>query len=212
MLINLFYYIFKSRLRLNIFLFSYNKYKIIINYIYNSFKKYFFIILFKRDYIYLYLKENKFKKLFFLLKNNFLINCVQLLDIIIVDRLEIKLAKGKRFYYSYVLLSLINNIRIFVNGFIGLFDILPSLTSLFKSSDWLEREIWDMFGIFFFDHPNLRRILTDYGFTGFPLRKDFPLSGYTELRYDEITKSIVIEPLELMQEFRYLKLEIPWRN
>jgi len=69
-----------------------------------------------------------------------------------------------------------------------------------------------MFGIFFSGHTNLRRILTDYGFVGFPLRKDFPLSGYIELRYDEITKSIIVEPLELMQEFRFFKLEIPWRK
>jgi NADH-quinone oxidoreductase subunit C len=88
--------------------------------------------------------------------------------------------------------------------------MVSSANFLYKSSGWLEREVWDLFGIFFVEHPDLRRILTDYGFQGFPLRKDFPLSGYTELRYDDESKSIVYEPIELAQEFRFFQFESPW--
>ena len=84
--------------------------------------------------------------------------------------------------------------------------------SLHASADWWEREIWDMFGVFFKNHPDLRRILTDYGFEGYPLRKDFPVSGYTEVRYDERQKRILCEPLELTQEFRVFDFSSPWAN
>lgn len=208
----LLYYNFRRRLKINKFILSFKKYKFIIYNIYKLWLNFLFCIILKSNYIYIYIKNINFLNLFFFLKNTFFLNCIQLLDIIIVDRLEMKLIKGKRFQFIYILLSLVNNIRVFINGFIGLFEIIPSIISLYKSADWLEREVWDMFGIFFKGHLNLRRILTDYGFMGFPLRKDFPLSGYIELRYDEINKSIVLEPLELMQEFRFFKLEIPWRK
>ena len=159
-----------------------------------------------------HLKNNNVLIIFNILKLFFKFICTQLLDLVIVDRLEIKFNEKKRFSFSYVVLSVINNLRIFINGFLGLFETLPSLFNLYKSADWLEREVWDMFGIFFTNHINLRRILSDYGFIGFPLRKDFPLSGYIELRYDEISKSIILEPLELAQEFRFFKLEIPWKK
>jgi NADH dehydrogenase (ubiquinone) Fe-S protein 3 len=87
-----------------------------------------------------------------------------------------------------------------------------SAISLFNSINWLEREAWDLYGIIFLGHYDLRRILTDYGFLGSPFKKDFPLSGYTELRYDDINKVVVSEPLELTQEFRYFKLENVWRK
>ena len=87
-----------------------------------------------------------------------------------------------------------------------------SLNSLFPSANWLERETWDMFGVFFKNHPDLRRILTDYGFEGFPLRKDFPLSGYTEVRYDDEKKRVVLEPLQITQEYRYFDFLSPWET
>lgn len=210
MLIKL-YYIIKMRVNINNISLNFKYLKLILFFLYTSIYKFLLCILLKSNYFFLILKNNNFLNLFNFLKNTFFLNCSQLMDILVIDRLEMKLIKGKRFNYIYVILSLVYNIRIFISGFIGLFEILPSLINLYKSADWLEREIWDMFGIFFLGHINLRRILTDYGFIGFPLRKDFPLSGYIELRYDEIFKSIVLEPLELTQEFRFFKLEIPWK-
>jgi NADH:ubiquinone oxidoreductase subunit C len=212
-LIYLLYYISCRKFNINLNKKNYFKIQIISIAIYKLLIKYLSVILIKSNSIYLVLNNNKnFINLLLILKNLFSFNFSQLLDIIIVDRLEIKSYEIKRFNYLYVLLSIFSNFRIFICGFLFLFEILPSITSLFKSADWLEREIWDMYGIFFSGHINLRRILTDYGFIGFPLRKDFPLSGYYDLRYDEISKSIVLEPLELMQEFRFFKLEIPWRK
>jgi NADH-quinone oxidoreductase subunit C len=90
--------------------------------------------------------------------------------------------------------------------------VVKSASSIYKSSLWLEREIWDMFGIFFSEHPDLRRILTDYGFEGFPLRKDFPLSGFNEVRYDDEVKRIIYEPIEITQEFRSFDFLSPWEK
>jgi|HubBroStandDraft_3_1064219.scaffolds.fasta_scaffold160092_3 NADH:ubiquinone oxidoreductase subunit C len=169
-------------------------------------------IIVKNSAIILNINNENFINIFSILKYFFNFNFSQLLDIIIVDRMEMKVFNNKRFNFTYVLLSIFFNFRLYICGFCSVFEMLPSLFSLYKSADWLEREIWDMFGIFFSNHLNLRRILTDYGFVGFPLRKDFPLSGYFELRYDEINKIILLEPLELMQEFRFFKLEMPWRK
>lgn len=207
-----YYYIINRRIFNNISYLNYTKIKNIIKFIYFYFKKDIMLILIKKNYIYLNLTNNNFLNIFFYLKNLINFKFYQLLDIIIVDRLEMKINNGKRFNFIYVLLTTLYNIRIFISGFINLFETLASLTKIYNSADWLEREAWDMFGIFFNDHANLKRILTDYGFIGFPLRKDFPLSGYIEVRYDEILKSVIIEPLELSQEFRFFKLEIPWKN
>ena len=87
---------------------------------------------------------------------------------------------------------------------------VPSATAVYPSAGWWERETWDLFGVFFSGHPDLRRILTDYGFEGHPMRKDFPLTGYVEVRYDEAEKRVVSEPIELAQEFRYFDLGTPW--
>ncbi len=117
-----------------------------------------------------------------------------------------------RFSVVYDLLSLSLNSRLRVKLFIDEIANVDSVTSVFRNADWWEREIWDLFGIYFQKHSDLRRILTDYGFEGFPLRKDFPLSGYVEVRYDQAKKRIVVEPLELAQEFRSFKYETPWCN
>jgi NADH:ubiquinone oxidoreductase subunit C len=206
------HYVIKFSFKDNLDLKKFLKLRSLSKNLYCLFFRHLFTIIIRNNYLYLVLKDNNISNIMFFLKNHLLFNFTQLLDIITVDKLEMNLVEGKRFSYTYVLLSVLYNIRIFVNGFIGLFENLNSVSSIFKSADWLEREIWDMFGIFFLGHTNLRRILTDYGFVGFPLRKDFPLSGYVEIRYDEITKSIVLEPLELTQEFRFFKLEIPWRK
>jgi NADH:ubiquinone oxidoreductase subunit C len=205
------YYISKKEFSKIFFLLNYNKIKLSLIIIRTLLYKYLFCCILKFNYIYIILKENNIYNIFFFFKYFFGLNCFQLMDLVIVDRLEFKLYEKKRFSYIYVLLSVLNNLRFLVGGFLYLFEPLISLNKLFSSADWLEREAWDMFGIFFIGHLNLRRILTDYGFIGFPLRKDFPLSGYVELRYDEVSKSIVVEPLELMQEFRFFRLELPWK-
>lgn len=193
--------------------FSLKKIRLLSMLLFHNLYKYVENILFKVGQIHVFLKnpENILKTIFFLKYNCFFL-CNQLLDFTIIDRIEMPIKENKRFEYIYIILSTYYNIRVFVRGFISFFEALPSLVSLFNSSNWLEREIWDLYGIFFIGHPDLRRILTDYGFSGFPFRKDFPLSGYVELRYDEVMKSIVMEPLELTQEFRYFKLENSWKN
>ena len=148
----------------------------------------------------------KFLVFFNLLKYHFFFQFMQLLDIFIVDFPN----KKARFELNYVVVSLKFNQRFIIKFSICENQFVPSLTTFFQSANWLERESWDMFGIFFINHPDLRRILTDYGFTGFPLRKDFPLSGYDEIRYDFNKKKIIFEKLELNQEFRFFKLMNPW--
>ena len=116
-----------------------------------------------------------------------------------------------RFEVIYQLLSVRFNMRLTLKMSIPVAASLESATSVYFSASWYEREVWDMFGVFFVNHPDLRRILTDYGFEGHPLRKDFPLIGYTEVRYDEEKKRVVCEPVELSQEFRKFCLDIPWK-
>lgn len=120
--------------------------------------------------------------------------------------------RDKRFEVVYHLLSVKYGGRIRVKTYAGEADAVPSAITLFRGADWYEREIWDLFGVFFEGHPDLRRILTDYGFEGHPLRKDFPLSGYTELRYDEERKRVVYEPLQLTQAFRNFEALSPWEQ
>jgi NADH dehydrogenase (ubiquinone) Fe-S protein 3 len=110
--------------------------------------------------------------------------------------------RDQRFEVVYNLLSVRHNSRIRVKTYADEASPVPSITGLYDGANWYEREVYDMFGVFFVGHPDLRRILTDYGFDGHPLRKDFPLTGYTEVRYDEEKKRIVVEPLELTQAFR----------
>jgi len=120
--------------------------------------------------------------------------------------------REKRFEVVYHLLSVKFAGRIRVKTYAGEADAVPSVTSIFRGADWYEREAWDMYGIFFKDHPDLRRILTDYGFEGHPLRKDFPLTGYTEVRYDEERKRVVYEPLQMTQAFRNFESLSPWEQ
>jgi NADH/F420H2 dehydrogenase subunit C len=115
-----------------------------------------------------------------------------------------------RFGVIYDILSLTYNNRLRVKVFVNEITPVDSVINLYINSNWWEREVWDMYGIYFNNHPDLRRILTDYGFEGYPMRKDFPLSGYIELKYDQTKKRIVLEPLELPQEFRNFSFEMPW--
>jgi NADH dehydrogenase (ubiquinone) Fe-S protein 3 len=120
------------------------------------------------------------------------------------------LGKTYRFSVVYELLSLTFNSRIRVKLFVDEITSVVSVVSLYINANWWEREIWDLYGIYFENHPDLRRILTDYGFEGHPLRKDFPLSGHVEVRYDESKKRVITETVELAQEFRSFSLETPW--
>ena len=142
------------------------------------------------------------------LKTNEKCKFKQLIDITAVDYPQ----KAKRFKIVYLLLSHENNSRIIVNMEIDDGAKIPSLTKIFPSANWMEREVFDMYGISFNDHPDLRRILTDYGFEGYPLRKDFPLTGHTEVRYSEEKKKVVSEPVKLDQAYRDFDFESPWEG
>jgi NADH/F420H2 dehydrogenase subunit C len=115
-----------------------------------------------------------------------------------------------RFEIVYNMISVRYNSRIRVKTSVNEVTPVDSVAEVFKAANWWEREVWDLFGVFFSNHPDLRRILTDYGFEGHPLRKDFPLSGYVEVRYDETAKRVVCEPVELTQEFRSFDFASPW--
>ena len=132
----------------------------------------------------------------------------QLIDITAVDYPQ----REKRFKIVYLLLSHENNLRIIINTNIDEKETVPSITKIFTSANWMEREVFDMYGISFKDHPDLRRILTDYGFDGYPLRKDFPLTGHLEVRYSEEKKKVTYEPVKLDQEYRDFDLESPWEG
>lgn len=121
-------------------------------------------------------------------------------------------SRKRRFEVVYNLLSTRYNSRIRVQTSADEVTRISSVVSLFPSAGWWEREVWDMFGVSFINHPDLRRILTDYGFEGHPLRKDFPLSGYVEVRYDDPEKRVVSEPIEMTQEFRYFDFASPWEQ
>ena len=132
----------------------------------------------------------------------------QLVDVCGVDYPE----KETRFAVVYNLLSLTHNLRIRIKVWTDEDTPVPSACGLFSSANWWEREVWDLYGIYFSGHPDLRRILTDYGFEGHPLRKDFPLTGYVEMRYDDEQKRVVYEPVKLTQEFRTFDFLSPWEG
>jgi len=142
------------------------------------------------------------------LKTNNSCRFKQLIDITAVDYPQ----KEKRFSIVYLLLSHENNLRIVINSSINEKESAPTITKIFPSANWMEREIFDMYGISFNDHPDLRRLLTDYGFSGHPLRKDFPLTGHTEVRYSEDKKKVISEPVKLDQEYRNFDFESPWEG
>ena len=132
----------------------------------------------------------------------------QLIDITVIDYPE----QNQRFEVVYLFLSHEFNQRLIVKYLIAENEVIPSLTSIFPSANWMEREVFDMYGVSFKNHPDLRRILTDYGFEGHPLRKDFPLTGHTEVRYSEDQKKVISEPVKLEQNYRNFDYESPWEG
>ena len=137
-------------------------------------------------------------------------NCLfsTLIDITAVDHPE----RETRFDVVYHFLSMYRNHRIRLKTAVREEEIVPSIVTVHPSANWFEREVFDMFGIIFAGHPDLRRILTDYGFRGYPLRKDFPTTGYTEVRYDDEQKRVVYEPVSLVQEYRQFDFMSPWEG
>ncbi|HYS45987.1 MAG TPA: NADH-quinone oxidoreductase subunit C [Rhizomicrobium sp.] len=120
--------------------------------------------------------------------------------------------RAKRFDVVYHLLSLTRNVRVRVKAQLGEAESISSISAVYPAAGWFERETFDMYGVPFTDHPDMRRILTDYGFSGYPLRKDFPLTGYVELRYDDELKRVVYQPVQLVQEFRDFDFMSPWEG
>ena len=162
----------------------------------------------KHNQLYVIINSEDLLDVILLLKTNKNLKFRQLIDITAVDYPDNK----KRFKIVYLLLSHEFNQRIILSYFISENEKISSLTKIFPSANWMEREIFDMYGIKFTDHPDLRRILTDYGFEGYPLRKDFPLSGHNEVRYSEEEKKVVYENVKLEQNYRNFDYESPWEG
>ena len=158
--------------------------------------------------LFIYINVEDLISVILFLKTNDKCRFKQLIDITAVDYPY----KEKRFKIVYLLLSHENNQRIIININIDEKNVVPSITKIFSSANWMEREVFDMYGISFQDHPDLRRILTDYGFNGYPLRKDFPLTGHTEVRYSEDKKKVISEPVKLDQEYRNFDFDSPWEG
>ena len=162
----------------------------------------------KHNQIYLDTDKDDLVEVCLFIKTNSDTKFQQLIDLTVVDYPE----KSKRFEVIYLFLSLEFNQRLVLKYSISENEVIPSLTNIFPSANWMERAVFDMYGVSFKDHPDLRRILTDYGFVGHPLRKDFPLTGHSEVRYSEDEKKVISEPVKLEQNFRNFDYESPWEG
>jgi len=162
----------------------------------------------RHDQLYINIEGEDLLNVALFIKNNENTKFRQLIDITVVDYPE----NSQRFKVVYLFLSHEFNQRIIISYLINENEVIPSLTSIFPAANWMEREVFDMYGVKFKDHPDLRRILTDYGFEGHPLRKDFPLTGHTEVRYSEDQKKVISEPVKLEQNYRNFDYESPWEG
>tara|TARA_Y200000002_G_C22649967_1_gene650924 strand:+ start:157 stop:762 length:606 start_codon:yes stop_codon:yes gene_type:complete len=160
------------------------------------------------DHLSIFIVFSSIEKITSILKNNNICKFRTLIDITAIDYPE----EEERFILVYHYLSMQQNIRIRIKSSIKDGQVVPSITNLFTAANWFEREVFDMYGILFSNHPDMRRILTDYGFKGHPLRKDFPTTGYLELRYDQERKKVVYEPVKLTQEYRRFDFMSPWEG
>lgn len=175
------------------------------SYLINIIPKYIFNIN-SRNILIIHFNHFHIREFFFFLYYHFNTQLKMFIDLATADFIACK----RRFLNVYNLLSLNLNSRVFCKVWISKYIRIESLTFLYTNISWYERESWDMFGIIYLNHPDLRRILTDYGFRGYPLRKDFPLAGFVELKYDSITKRISYSPISLVQEFRSFKVDSQW--
>ena len=164
--------------------------------------------LIENEELLIFINENNLIDVIQFLKSNENCKFRQLIDIAGVDYPN----DEKRFQLVYLLLSHEHNLRIKVSIRFQVDQNISSLTKIFPSANWMEREVFDMYGVRFKNHPDLRRILTDYGFKGHPLRKDFPLTGFNEVRYSEKEKKVVYEPVKLEQNYRNFDFESPWEG
>ena len=162
----------------------------------------------KHNQIYVEIDKEDLIDVILFIKSNKDTKFKQLIDITVVDYPE----QAQRFKVVYLFLSHEFNQRLILKYSINENEVIPSLTSIFPAANWMEREVFDMYGVNFKDHPDLRRILTDYGFEGHPLRKDFPLTGHTEVRYSEDKKKVINEPVKLEQNYRNFDYESPWEG
>ena len=162
----------------------------------------------RHEQLYLYIDSEDLIDVTLFIKSNENTKFRQLIDVTVVDYPE----NPQRFKLVYLFLSHEFNQRIILSYTINENEVIPSLTSIYPAANWMEREVFDMYGVKFKDHPDLRRILTDYGFEGHPLRKDFPLTGHTEVRYSEELKKVISEPVKLEQNYRNFDYESPWEG
>ena len=162
----------------------------------------------KHEQLYLNISSEDLINVTLFIKSNENTKFRQLIDITAVDYPE----NAQRFKVVYLFLSHEFNQRIVLSYLISENEVIQSLTSIYPSANWMEREVFDMYGVKFKNHPDLRRILTDYGFEGHPLRKDFPLTGHTEVRYSEDQKKVIKEPVKLEQNYRNFDYESPWEG
>jgi NADH-quinone oxidoreductase subunit C len=162
----------------------------------------------RHEQLYLYIDSEDLIDVTLFIKSNENTKFRQLIDVTVVDYPE----NPQRFKLVYLFLSHEFNQRIILSYTINENEVIPSLTSIYPAANWMEREVFDMYGVKFKDHPDLRRILTDYGFEGHPLRKDFPLTGHTEVRYSEELKKVIKEPVKLEQNYRNFDYESPWEG
>ena len=162
----------------------------------------------RHDQLYINIESKDLIDVTLFIKSNQNTKFRQLIDITAVDYPE----NTQRFKMVYLFLSHEFNQRIILNYLISENEVIPSLTAIYPAANWMEREVFDMYGVKFKDHPDLRRILTDYGFEGHPLRKDFPLTGHTEVRYSEELKKVIKEPVKLEQNYRNFDYESPWEG
>ena len=164
--------------------------------------------LIENNELLIHIEPNNLNSVLLFLKSNNQCKFKQLIDIAAADFPN----QEKRFKIYYLLLSHENNLRIKISIQFNIDEKIPSITKIYPSANWMEREVFDMYGVKFKNHPDLRRILTDYNFKGFPLRKDFPLTGFNEVRYSEKDKKVIYEPVKLEQNYRDFDFSSPWEG
>jgi NADH:ubiquinone oxidoreductase subunit C len=188
------------------FKFSYKVFFFFSNFLKIILSNFLFVIRFHFYSLELITTVNRLLLILLFLNKTIFIQLVLLLDIAVRDFIQ----KILRFSITYIALSVKFNVKFYITSFVNELDSIASVIKIYNNANWFEREIWDMFGLFFLNHPDLRRILTDYGFFYFPLRKDFPLTGFVEISYSDIQKKLLYTPISLLQEYRTFSLHTPW--